>query len=143
MGKINFYNADVKLPSHLKKPILRKSITDLCYLHAKDIEEISYIYCSDEYLLNINQTHLQHDYYTDIITFPMSIGDNLNGEIYISLDRVKDNAKKLHVDFDNELFRVMSHGMLHLIGYSDKSPKQKKIMRAEEDKAIAIFLSNF
>lgn len=140
---IHFYHADVNLPARYKKSLLKQSILALADHHGKDIEEISYIFCSDDYLLAMNQNHLQHDYYTDIITFPMGWGDAISGEIYISLDRVKDNAQQLKVDVDSELFRVMAHGVLHLMGFNDKTPKQKKIMREEEDKAIALFSSNF
>jgi probable rRNA maturation factor len=93
-----------------------------------------YIFCSDDYLLGINREFLQHDYYTDIITFDLSEkGKQIEGDIYISLDRVKDHAQKLGIDFETELARVMAHGLLHLCGYKDKSPSEEAEMRKMED----------
>jgi len=94
------------------------------------------VFCSDDYLLELNKKHLQHDYYTDIITFDYSDEDVISGDLYISLDRVKDNAAGLEIDWLTELRRVMVHGVLHLLGYGDKSPKQKKEMRSAEDAAL-------
>ena len=140
---IQFFNEDAKLPTSLKKSLLKKSLIDLSEAHNTTIKNLTYIFCSDDYLLNINKQFLNHDYYTDIITFPYHEGTDIEGEIYISLDRIADNAIKQKVSFENELFRVIAHGLLHLIGYSDKSPNNKKIMRKEEDQAIKIFESNF
>lgn len=114
-------------------------LTNVAASHNHTIEELNYIFCSDKYLLNINQEYLQHDTYTDIITFDMSEDDNiLQGDIFISIDRVKENALNLGISFQKELFRVMVHGMLHLIGYPDKTDKEKKEMRRQEDIAIAL-----
>jgi len=98
--------------------------------------DVSIVFCDDEYLLAMNREHLQHDYYTDIITFDYCDDDLLSGDLFISLDRVKDNAAKLEIDWLIELRRVMVHGVLHLIGYSDKSSKKKKEMRSAEDAAL-------
>lgn len=98
--------------------------------------DINVVFCTDAYLLEINQTHLDHDYYTDIITFDYCEASVVSGDLYISLDRVKENASQLDVDWKTELRRVMVHGVLHLIGFSDKSPKKKKEMRAAEDAAL-------
>ena len=102
---------------------------------------INYIICSDEYLLNINQQYLQHNYYTDIITFDLSENARmlLEGEIYVSLDRVKDNALTEGIHWKTELYRVLFHGVLHLCGYKDKKPADIKIMRAKEDEYLALF----
>jgi probable rRNA maturation factor len=98
------------------------------------LANLSYIFCSDEYLLNINKTHLNHNYYTDIITFDLSSTANaITGEIYISTDRVRDNAARLGVSIKEELHRVIFHGALHLCGYKDKMPKDEKEMRAAEN----------
>lgn len=140
---IQFFNEDAKLPTSLKKSLLKKSLIDLSETHNTTIKNLTYIFCSDDYLLNINKQFLNHDYYTDIITFPYHEGTDIEGEIYVSLDRITDNAIKQKVLFENELFRVIAHGLLHLIGFSDKTPKQKKLMREEEDKAITIFYSTF
>ena len=94
---------------------------------------INYIFCSDEFLLKINQEYLSHDTYTDIITFNYNEGDLLSSDIYISIDRVKENAQALDNSFTNELRRVMIHGILHLIGYDDKNPENQATMRAKED----------
>lgn len=95
--------------------------------------EINYIFCSDDYLHKINVDFLNHDTLTDIISFDYSVGKELHGDIYISIDRVKDNAKDFKVDFQNELSRVMAHGILHYCGYKDKSDEESKLMRSKED----------
>lgn len=103
------------------------------------IENISYIFCSDEYLLDMNIRYLGHDYYTDIITFPYHEGDQLSGDMFISVDRVRDNAAEYGVDFETELRRVMVHGLLHLMGYGDKTAEDVLIMRAKEDECLQMF----
>jgi probable rRNA maturation factor len=103
----------------------------------KKLVNLSYIFCSDEYLLNINKTHLNHNYYTDIITFDLSeIPNAITGEIYISADRVRDNAATLGVSIREELHRVIFHGALHLCGYKDKTTKQEKEMRMAENQLL-------
>ncbi len=97
------------------------------------MQEIRYIFCSDEYLLQINRDHLQHDYYTDIVTFDLSEGEAIIAEVYISTDRVKDNALTLATGYTAEMLRVIFHGALHLCGYKDKSKKQATLMRKMED----------
>jgi len=103
---------------------------------------INYIFCSDEYLKNINIEYLQHDYYTDIITFNYNEGNKINSDIYISVDRVKENAIEFGVDFGTELRRVIVHGILHLVGNNDESEIQKKQMRALEDECLVLFAPN-
>ncbi len=93
--------------------------------------------CSDEELLVINKEHLNHDYYTDIITFDYSRGDRISGELFISLDRVKDNAQVLGVTYNSELRRVVAHGILHLTGLKDKTEEEIKVMRHKEDEVLA------
>jgi len=95
--------------------------------------EISYIFCSDEYLHKINLEHLQHDTLTDIITFNYCEDDLINSDIFISVDRVKENAGLFKTSFENELSRVMIHGILHLVGYDDKTDEDKALMRSKED----------
>jgi len=98
------------------------------------------IFCSDEYLLNVNRTFLQHDYYTDIITFPLDETDKKTvAEIYISIDRVKENAASENVTFENELQRVIFHGVLHLCGFKDKTKAQSQLMRQMENQWLAEF----
>ncbi len=105
----------------------------------KEEGDLTLIFCSDEYLLEINNKHLNHDYYTDIITFDYSQKKNISGDLFISIDRVKENAKEFSVPFLNELSRVVVHGVLHLCGYNDKTEEEKKQMRKLENK----YLKNF
>ena len=100
--------------------------------------EIVIIFCSDEYILEINKKHLNHDYYTDIITFDYCVENIISGDLYISIDRVKENAKTFNDSFLNELTRVVIHGVLHLCGYSDKTEVDQKNMRNLENKYLAI-----
>ena len=102
-------------------------------MEEKVIGEISYVFCSDNYLHKINLEYLGHDTYTDIITFDYCVGNVINSDIFISIERVKENGIKFHASFQNELSRVMVHGVLHLLGYSDKSHRDKEVMRAKED----------
>jgi len=102
------------------------------------IQSLSFVYCSDEYLLEINQQFLAHDYYTDVITFDLSNSDAIEGEVYISLDRIQDNSENLNESFERELCRVMAHGLLHLCGYADKSPDEKEVMRRKEGECLSL-----
>lgn len=95
-------------------------------------KSLSVIFCSDEYLRNLNAQYLQHDYYTDIVTFPYA-NDAIHGDMFVSIDRVADNAQTLQQPFERELRRVLAHGVLHLCGYADATPDQKALMRAKED----------
>ena len=104
-----------------------------------DLGDVSYVFCTDEYLFILNEKFLGHKTYTDIITFDYSEENTLSGEIYISTERVKENAQRYNVEFDLELRRVMAHGLLHLMGYKDKSDEEIKVMRAKEDEKINLF----
>lgn len=101
--------------------------------------EINYIFCDDDYLININVEYLNHDTYTDIISFDYSVGNVLQGDIFVSTERVAENALNFKVPFDNELKRVLSHGVLHYCGYKDKTKEDVIIMRQKEDEKIALF----
>ncbi|MEM0577302.1 rRNA maturation RNase YbeY [Flavobacterium polysaccharolyticum] len=101
--------------------------------------DISYVFCNDEYLHNINVEYLNHDTLTDIISFDYSLGNELNGDIFISIERVQDNALDFSVSFDEELKRVMVHGILHYCGYKDKTEEDELLMRAKEDEKIKLF----
>ena len=105
------------------------------------VGEINYIFCDDESLHKINVEFLQHDTYTDIISFDYSLGKMINGDIYISVDRVKENAEKYNATFADEMHRVMIHGILHYVGYKDKTEDEKKEMRNKENIAIS-FINN-
>lgn len=101
--------------------------------------DINYIFCEDEYLLRINREHLKHDTYTDIITFDYTSGDQISGDIFISVERVRENAVSFAEHFKDELLRVMSHGILHLLGFNDKTKDDIKIMRGKEKEMIKLF----
>ena len=116
---------------------LTAAILEVVKKEALTIEAISYIFCSDSYLLEMNKKHLNHDYYTDVISFPYST-DPIEGDIFISVDRVRENAKNLSVDFIQELHRVMLHGLLHFIGYGDKTEEDTFIMRAKENEYLLL-----
>ncbi len=100
--------------------------------------DVSYVFCSDDYLLEINTKHLNHNTLTDIITFNYNVGKQINTEIYISVDRVKENTESFNVNFEEELHRVMIHGVLHLCGYKDKTKEEKTIMRNKEDYYLSL-----
>lgn len=108
---------------------------------SQKLGDVAYVFCSDEYLLQMNQEHLKHDYYTDIITFDYTDGDVISGDLFISVDRVKENAIKEAVDFDIELRRVMIHGIMHLLGLKDKKKGDQEAMRLAENQALMMFES--
>ncbi|MEI6947535.1 rRNA maturation RNase YbeY [Paraflavisolibacter sp. H34] len=119
---------------------VKEFVRELASLEGKTIETINYIFCSDAYLLEVNQQYLNHDTFTDIITFELSEkGQPLVSDVYISIDRVKDNAQKFGATFTRELLRVIFHGALHLCGYKDKTEKEEKKMRAKEDYYLEYF----
>jgi probable rRNA maturation factor len=101
--------------------------------------EINYIFCDDDYLVEINQQYLDHDTLTDIISFDYSLGNEIHGDIYISIERVRENAEEFKVSFEEELKRVMIHGVLHYCGYKDKSESDEQLMRSKEDEKIKLF----
>lgn len=119
---------------------IRHWLTSVVSAHNKNIERLQFTFITDDGLLVINQRFLRHDYYTDIITFDYCEADLISGEIYISVDRVKDNSISLNLDFNLELLRVMAHGVLHLVGFKDRTPAQRIKMRGAEDKAISLWV---
>lgn len=124
-----FENIDaINLPKHTEE-----WLKDLIISEEKKPGKINYIFCDDEYLLKVNQDFLDHDYYTDIITFDYVKGKTISGDIFVSLQRISDNATTLSHSFDKELKRVLAHGVLHLCGYKDKSEDDEKLMRSKED----------
>lgn len=136
---INFFQEDTQfnLPEKLKT---KRWLKVLSFEEGFKIIELNYIFCSDEYLHTINLDYLDHDTYTDIITFDNSEEAHvLEGDIFISIDRVKDNAKKQQQEFVDELLRVLSHGFFHLCGYKDKLEQEILTMRSKEDNAILTF----
>ena len=132
------YNTDgVKMPA-IKKRDTTVWLRQVAALHNKKIGEIAYIFCDDEKILEVNQQYLQHDYYTDIITFDYTEGEIISGDIFISLDTVASNATLFGTTYDSELHRVIAHGVLHLCGIKDKGPGEREIMEAAENEALAL-----
>lgn len=117
----------------------RDWLLDVASQHGSNISNIAYILTTDEHLLELNRAYLNHDYYTDILTFDLSEGADLSGDVFISLDRVKENAEDGGVSFVDELRRVMAHGLLHLLGFNDKTVVERGRMRGLEDKAMKMF----
>lgn len=120
-----------------QKNILRNWINRTILTEGHQLQILNFIFCSDEYLLKINEQYLHHDTYTDIITFDNSeMPNNIAGDIFISIDRIRENAKFFKTTFSNELHRVIIHGTLHLLGYADKTAKAKKLMTVKEDEYL-------
>ena len=141
MNKVFFKYADKTL-LYTNKTKLKKAIENLFINEKKTLNHLVYVFCSDEYLLSLNESFLNHNTYTDIITFNLSeTPQETIAEIYISIDRVKENAKIYKTAFANELERVIFHGALHLCGYKDKSKEDVLLMRTKENQYLAIFLS--
>ena len=107
--------------------------------YGKRVGEIAYVFCDDEKILEVNRQYLQHDYFTDIITFDYCEGDMISGDLFISLDTVRTNAELFNKTYEDELHRVIIHGILHLVGINDKGPGEREIMEAAEDKALALY----
>ncbi|MEG0762127.1 rRNA maturation RNase YbeY [Chryseobacterium piscicola] len=118
-------------------------LEDIILSEEKKLGEINYIFCDDEYLLKVNQDYLQHDYYTDIITFDYVKGKTISGEIFVSLQRISENASTLSKNYEEELRRVLAHGILHLCGYKDKTEEEELLMRSKEDFYIAKYTKSF
>ena len=131
------YSAEgVKMPK-IKKRETTAWIRAVAASYGKKVGEIGYLFCDDEKILEVNNTYLGHDYYTDIITFDYCEGDTLNGDIVLSLDTIRTNAEKFGKDYDEEFHRVIIHGILHLCGINDKGPGEREIMQAAETSALA------
>ena len=129
--EINFFFEDV--PKITLNKNLTNWINETIENESKTLGEINVIFCSDNYLLNMNKEHLQHNYFTDIITFDYCEENIVSGDLFISVDRVGENAKEYNVDFLNELSRVIVHGVLHLLSYNDKTDEQQKEMTEKEN----------
>lgn len=130
------YNViDVKMPeiSHRETT---KWVRAVAASYGKRVGEVAYVFCNDDKILEVNRQYLKHDYFTDIITFDYCEGDMLSGDLFISLDTVRTNAESFHKTYDDELHRVIIHGILHLVGINDKGPGEREIMEAAENKAL-------
>lgn len=133
---IDVYFEDVSENPELTADFYEAWLSEVVAVENKKLGDITLIFCSDDYLLKVNQEYLEHDYYTDIITFDYSEDDFLSGDLFISFDRVKENAGINNVSFFNELNRVVVHGVLHLCGYKDKSEEEEKLMREKENEML-------
>ncbi len=132
------YNVEnVKMPA-IKRRETTAWIRRVADTYGKKVGEVGYLFCDDEHILEVNREYLGHDYYTDIITFDYCEGNTLSGDLVISLDTVRTNAEKFHKNYDEELHRVIIHGILHLCGLNDKGPGEREVMEAAEDKALAL-----
>lgn len=138
MAEIVFQGADLK-HRLIGKKVLQQLLVDLFRKEGRSLDNLSVVFCSDEYLLDMNRRFLQHDYYTDILTFDLSERhNNVIGELYISIDRVRENARGLGVSAKEEMWRVIIHGSLHLCGYKDKLKKQQLLMRQKEERYLRL-----
>lgn len=137
MAEINFFNEEIPFRLNRKR-LLRQWISSTAQAENQNILPINFIFCTDEYLLSVNKEYLKHDYYTDIITFDYSDESGISGDIYISIDRIRANAKEIRTSSTDELHRVIIHGVLHLLGYKDKSVKDKEIMTQKEDYYLSL-----
>ncbi len=132
------YNVEgVKMPK-IKKRENSAWVKAVAASYGKKVGEIAYIFVNDEKILEVNRQYLSHDYYTDIITFDYCEGDTISGDLFISLDTVRTNAEQVGTTYEQELHRVIIHGILHLCGINDKGPGEREIMEAAENKALAI-----
>ena len=134
---ITYNSENVKFPG-IRRRDTTAWIRRVAATYGKHVGEVGYLFCDDEKILEVNREFLNHDYYTDIITFDYDDGDTLNGDIVISLDTVRSNAEQLGKDYDEELHRVIIHGILHLCGQNDKGPGEREQMEAAENRALAL-----
>ena len=134
---ITFQSENIAFPP-IKKNDTKRWIKSVASTHGKKIGAVNYLFCTDEKILEVNNHYLQHDFYTDIITFDYSEKDTLSGDIFISLDTVRSNSQKYQTEYIDELRRVIIHGVLHLCGIKDKSAAEANITRAAEDEAIQL-----
>ena len=134
---VTYQTEGVKMPD-IKKRETTEWIKTVAASYGKRLGEIAYIFCSDEKILEVNRQYLQHDYYTDIITFDYCEGDRLSGDLFISLDTIHTNAEQFGTSYEDELHRVIIHGILHLCGINDKGPGEREIMEGAEIKALSI-----
>ena len=138
---VHFTTQDIEMPT-LDQSSIRRWIKTIAAHYGFAVGTIHYIFCSDQRELEINRAFLGHDYYTDVITFDYSTPTTINGDIFISLETIQSNAEMIGVSFDNELMRIIIHGILHLTGQMDKTPETKAEMTAKENHALSILLNS-
>ena len=134
---ISYNTINVKMPA-IRRRDTSAWVKAVAASYGKKVGEIAYIFVDDEEILRVNREYLQHDYFTDIITFDYTEGDTISGDLFISLDTVRTNAEQFGKPYEEELHRVIIHGILHLCGINDKGPGEREIMEAAEDKALAL-----
>jgi len=130
-------HSKIKMPK-IKKRNVSAWIKKVAELHGKKVGDLSYLFCSDDHILEVNKEFLQHDYYTDIITFDYTEEDVISGDMVISVDTIATNAEKFNTSFESEFFRVVIHGVLHLCGINDKGPGEREIMEKHENEALEV-----
>ena len=135
---IEFIHEDITSLS-IKEDAILQWLDNIIGLEDKILGDLCFVFCSDKYLLNINNKYLKHNFYTDVITFDYTQSNIISGDIFISADRIADNARKYKVTFNHELLRVIVHGVLHLLGFDDRNFDDKKIMTSKEDVYLKIF----
>ena len=134
---ITYLTEGVEMPS-IDQEKITAWIKEVAATYSKKVGEVTYLFCTDEHILKVNREFLQHDYYTDVITFDYCHGRVLSGDIVLSLDTVRTNAEQFNTPYETELNRVIIHGILHLCGINDKGPGEREIMEGEENKALAL-----
>ena len=132
---ITYQTEDMRMPA-IRKRETSEWIKAVAATYNKKVGEVAYIFCSDEKILEVNRQYLEHDYYTDIITFDYTEGNRISGDLFISLDTVRTNAEQFGQPYERELHRVIIHGILHLCGINDKGPGEREIMEEAENKAL-------
>ena len=140
---IRYETINIRFPKEIRRKETSAWIKQIAAQYQRRVGEMVFVFCSDAEILRINNQYLQHDYYTDILTFDYSEKDILSGDLFISLETVKSNAEKYETDYAEELHRVMIHGILHLCGLNDKTPEDEKRMRQKEDDALRLLSFNF
>lgn len=134
---ISYQTEGVKMPA-IKRREVSAWVKAVAATYGKKVGDVAYIFCNDDKILEVNNEYLQHDYYTDIITFDYCEGDVISGDLFISLDTVKSNSELVGASYEQELYRVIIHGILHLCGVNDKAPGEREIMEAAENRALAM-----
>lgn len=142
MNNFQWMSKRVEIPAFLNFEIIERWLVEVASSHGKLVGDIGYIFCDDDEILEVNRSFLNHDYYTDIITFDRSTRGLIRGDIYISLATVESNAEQQKTGFADELHRVIAHGVLHLCGIDDKGPGEREIMEREENKALNLLANH-
>lgn len=138
MREVLFFQEGVAYPPFFSESLVNRWLDSIAAHYSKNIGILSFIFCTDDYILDVNRKYLSHDYYTDVITFDYSEGDILSGDVFISLDTVYSNSIQFDSGYENEFHRVICHSILHLIGYKDKTDADSKVMRLNENTCLEL-----